>query len=299
MHFNKYLKVIILIVPLLAISMVCFYIAYDRHQDEENAKVAYEGVHQGIKFEFEVGCIFADLYEELLNCETDEISQKFVQEKLPDWVTLLHSERTKYTHSDSLSYYLSGDLGVWLLLWGQKCDTMMKVDFQEQRRDFLKRYAEQYKWGVACRYYNDHVDVDNYFSNQEILQERIDCYLIYNFCNGDNEKWGVWREKIANEYDDELLVLAENKNAVYEKALKEWKLEKSRQNPEDYEIFFQSEQTQTLLRLCEESIQADIDSLVYWRANNWVNNVLASPDYKVYFLQNYAHDFGEYKFLNV
>lgn len=266
---------------------------------KKNSKAIYEGIHQGINFEFEVGCIFAGLYEDLLACETDELSQKFVQEKLPDYITLLDNERTKYSQSEDLEYCFSGDLDVQLLVWEQKCDTMMKVDFQERRQDFLKRYAEQYKWGVACRYYNNHVDVDAYFSNQEILQERVNSYVLYNVCNGDTGTWKIWREKIADEYNDELLVVAENKNAVYEKALKAWKLEKSKQNPEDYETFFQSEQTQTLLRLCEESIQADIDSLVYWRVNNWVDNVLASPDYKVYFLQNYAHDFGEYKFLNM
>ena len=42
-----------------------------------------------------------------------------------------------------------------------------------------------------------------------------------------------------------------------------------------------------LLELCEKSIMADVESLVYWRVNRWLGKTLASPDYKVFFLINY------------
>lgn len=298
MRIFKQFKWPILIV-LLVVLVAVFYVEYDKYQEEKKERIVYEGVHQGIAFEFEVGCMFADLYEDLLKCETTAESQKFLREKLPNYIDLIQNKKSIYRKSDSLNYYLSGDLEVHLQVWEQKCDTMRKLDFNEQRLNFLQQYAEQYKWGIACRYYQEHVNVDQYFSDQSVLQERVDWYLIYNFCNNDMEKWRIWRQEIAEEYDDKLLVLAEEKNTAYEEALENWRQSKANLMPEEYEAFFKSEQTRQLMQLCEESIQADIDSLVYWRVNNWVNNQLANPDYKVYFMQNYAHDFGIYDFLNV
>ena len=129
----------------------------------------------------------------------------------------LKTEKNEFEKSDNLGYYYSGDLYGHIQTWIKEYEDLTTY---EKRRTFLEETAWLYKWGVACRYYSENIDIWEYFfsADQEELSLKIDWYIYHNAYLMNDQKWREFRHSIALEYDDSTLKNAEELDMSYERA---------------------------------------------------------------------------------
>lgn len=263
-----------IIVFVLIIVAVAGWNLFSDYQDKKTRNEVWEEKTQIYTIEMEVGPEIVDIYEKILESE-DNDKKLLIEKQIPESIKQISTYRDNLRAIESV-FNIPGKTHLqWMT---SELSIMGKSErrFDEYKESFLKENLGTYQWALARSYYRNLKEHYAYFSDENDFYRRYEWQAIYDLYK--DKGWEDYRQKY-----DELVIeemrIAEQKDAIFYEAYREWLLKREKLSDSELEEYLKSEETKALLQLCEDSIVADVDSFVYWDENT---------DMKVYVLYNYA-----------